>query len=125
MIDADKITLGVDGSADNVVTAIDDCSFKIRNARIANLRSASGTTGININPGEDEPLIELQNVTVAISDPEGGETIYLEGSNEVNIYNYYLFVNKEISGENSPPTLLIGTGISGNYKYIVSPYVLD
>ena len=120
VIDSNKIE-GSNGN-DGVIRSVSGSNYVLRNAKIINTytgSSAPHSRGIFIsdNNQANDQTIEIENLIIVTGIGSNDASIYRDGNQNIDIKNLTLFVKKDIS---SNITLKIGTGITGNFKYIVS-----
>jgi len=120
IIDSNKIE-GSNGN-DGVIRSSTGSNYVIRNAKIINTYTGSSapfSRGIFIsdNNQANDQTIEIENLIIVTGTGSNDASIYRDGNQNIDIKNLTLFVKKDIS---SNITLKIGTGITGNFKYIVS-----
>jgi hypothetical protein len=118
IIDANFIE-GSNGN-DGVIKCNNSTNLILRNAKIKNTYTGSSSPyslGIYITDNNTNQMIELENIIIVTGTTSNDFSIFRDGSTNIDIRNLGLFVKKAISNN---ITLKIGTGISGNFKYIIS-----
>jgi len=105
-----------------VVFTNGSANFILKNAKIINTFTSSSESSVGIFIFGGNQNIALSNVEIITGDLTNGRTIYFANTNDINLKNYGLFVNKEID---TNIKLLIGIENTSdpdyNYLYIVDP----
>lgn len=111
----------IEGSIGNegVIKSENGSNYVLRNAKIKCTDTSSDSVCIYLPSGNtNNQTIEVENIILVTGNISSGDTVRRVGTNTINLKNLGLFVNKGIN--QTKIILKIGTGTSGNFKYIES-----